>query len=502
MGNSASDDMSGIVDRPLRAGAGLLFTGRSGLIFALVVALYAFTRLWHADSFCLDGDEIIELQAARRPWSELAGILTHDVSHPPLADLALKAWIGLGGESLFWLRLLPVLTSIAAVVPIILLCRALSIEAGAANLALALMAVNAYLIYYAQHLRMFNLLLFLTALSLARLVTYVNAPRSGAGLLWVFIVNLLLVHTHYWGWLVVGTELLYVLACGHGKAMGFLLIALGLILCSVPWFAAVFHVLAHGGWTRQDIGWIERPGWRQIAYYYSRLNGPLPLRGSTAIAFVLFEGPAIAWGLRLMAGRISFRSERAGFAFLALFAFLPVAITFAGSFLSSQSLWGERHLIIVAAPYFLLVATAIWKLRKAWLRAGVIVLSVGWACASGLHAELADNKKIRWDELVRTIVDKEMPIASEVKVYAFEDYVADPIEFYLGEAGATQFEVKKVEELSQVGGKHFWLGYRDTTWKEEETPEEILRQRGYRVAASESLATPTQKIRVFAVWRK
>ena len=51
-----------------------------------------------------------------------------DIIHPPLFYALLKVWIGIGGESLLCVALLPVILSTAALVPVVLLCRELNFE--------------------------------------------------------------------------------------------------------------------------------------------------------------------------------------------------------------------------------------------------------------------------------------------------------------------------------------------------------------------------------------
>jgi mannosyltransferase len=98
---------------------------KEAVVFVLLIALFAAARLWGLADYCLDCDEIFSLKVARQSWSGLFTAVAEDVSHPPLFYLLLKGWIGLGGESVFWLRLFPALTATACVVPLLLFCRAL-----------------------------------------------------------------------------------------------------------------------------------------------------------------------------------------------------------------------------------------------------------------------------------------------------------------------------------------------------------------------------------------
>src|SRR3954466_6188867 len=119
------------------------------IFLSLVIVLFIAARLWHLTSSCLWFDEIFSVHAAEHPWGSILQFAAADLVHPPLFYLLLKIWIGIGGESLIWLRLLPVTISIAAVVPALLMARELHLSPSETALALVLLAVNGYLIKYA-----------------------------------------------------------------------------------------------------------------------------------------------------------------------------------------------------------------------------------------------------------------------------------------------------------------------------------------------------------------
>jgi len=153
--------------------------------------LYAAARLWHLTATCLWFDEIFSVHAARHSWRGMFGFVAADVVHPPLFYALLKIWIAIGGESLVWLRLFPCLISVAAIAPLMLLCRELELKPGETNLALLLLAVNGYLIKYAQEVRMYSLLFFITLCSLWLFVRFVQTnARAGKLLITLSAVNL------------------------------------------------------------------------------------------------------------------------------------------------------------------------------------------------------------------------------------------------------------------------------------------------------------------------
>src|SRR6185436_12668046 len=107
---------------------------------------------------------------------------------------------------------LPVAFSVLALVPFLYLCRELKQPREVTMLALTFLAVNGSLIKYAQELRMYSMLMFMTLLSMWLFARYFNRGKS---FVWLVIANVLLVYTHYFGWLVIGSEVVALLIFQH-----------------------------------------------------------------------------------------------------------------------------------------------------------------------------------------------------------------------------------------------------------------------------------------------
>ena len=167
-----------------------------GIVLTIGFLTFVAARLWQFSATCLWFDEVFSVHAARHSWAELIKFVAADIIHPPLFYALLKVWIGLGGESLIWLRMLPVLLAIASIVPFYLLCRELNLKPAERNLAFLLIAVSGFLIKYAQEVRMYSLLLFLSVTSIWLFVRFARKSRLRT-LAALTVCNLLLVYTHY-----------------------------------------------------------------------------------------------------------------------------------------------------------------------------------------------------------------------------------------------------------------------------------------------------------------
>ena len=100
--------------------------------------MFIFLRVWHLNRFSLWPDEIFSLRAARLGWRAMFGTLILAKVDPPLFDIILKVWLAIGGQSLWWVKLLPVLIAIATIIPFCLLCKEINMPAQAMNVALIL----------------------------------------------------------------------------------------------------------------------------------------------------------------------------------------------------------------------------------------------------------------------------------------------------------------------------------------------------------------------------
>ena len=375
------------------------------------IGTYVFFRLHGLTADHLWFDEMFSVDAARRGWGDLLAFIAEDAVHPPLFYLLLKAWITIGGESLLWLRLLPVLLSILALIPLSLLCRELKLRPAETNLAIALMAVNGFLAYYAREVRMYSLLFLLTACAL---LTFWRVLR-GSPRLALFLADLLLVYTHYYGWLIVGGQLLFAVMSDRKRAKVWMAFLVALASCFVPWaFAVAKNLLDEGGSLEQNLGWLTRPSFYRLMTTYATFNGQLGFRFNVSLGLALFLAPVLISAYRIFrsGGRSSLypprssvfaemersrREERSAFAFLCFFAFIPILSLFAVCQAIPQMIWLPRGLIIAAAPYLMLVSMAVHRFGSRLVRGGVLCALLCWASAAGFKSlDQIDYRKIDW----------------------------------------------------------------------------------------------------------
>lgn len=502
----------------------------SSVLLVLLVGLYIAARLWRLTGSCLWFDELFSLHAARHTWGELWRFVAADLIHPPLFYALLKVWVAAGGESLYWLRLFPCVACVAALVPLLLLARELKLGVSATNVALLVAAANGYLIKYAQEVRMYGLLLLLTLTSLWLFARLLNREDKARGLLFtLFLINLLLVYTHYYGWLVVACEAAFLALKDRRRLGGFMLTAAGLGLAYVPWVWACVSAAGGGGGLAQNIGWIGRPGPSDLVELFALFNQPFyfrqssadPLygRGGALLGLLLVGLPVVV----LIFQRLRRRDdgddvESKAIVFLLLFTTLPVALAFVASYVLPQSMWGTRHLIVAAGPYALLAGLALGRLRPAWWRSAALLLLGCWLALVGALGLVRSGPAYVWCAWEGLAASAAKDEAGGTDVYAFEDLVAYHLWFALEREG--RFRVVSIEGAPGVAedpayflprdfdgvalattdalrGERFWVAFRDTNWDASRPPLKLILERGYR--AERVYETTAQGQRAFLV---
>jgi hypothetical protein len=274
-----------------------------------------------------------------------------------------------------------------------------------------------------------------------------------------------------------------------------------LLLCYAPWGWAVVQAVQARGTATSQISWITKPSFGDLAFFFATLNGPFAVRGTTLIGVVLFLAPLlIGLGLVLFGKAERRPGTFPTLLFLSLFAFVPVVLTFLASHVLSQSVWAERSLVIVVAPYALLVAVAIRRLPWAWARTAWLLAVLAWAGTAGVIG-LIQYQKIPWDRLASKLSQTESA-AGPVRVYASEPFVVEPLRFFFESAGESRFEVVLDRTMSDVKEDHCWIAYRDSEWKQERSAEQILDEKGYRRGPAIKDGSGGQNIILFPVWRQ
>lgn len=444
------------------------------------VALFAAFRIAELTTYALWYDELFSLSVAQQDWAELFRTAIADRTNPPLFYAMLKLWIGVGGESVAWLRLLPCLIGIGVAIPLAALARRMFEPLdepgavgplGAACVTLAVGAASPLLVALANELRGYSLLLMASAISMLAFVRVVEsagwldrAANTGDAPSWsgqaagehrrrvvqLCLASALLVYAHYFGWLLVGTEVVIALFLERKALKGTLLALAGAAVAFAPWALAVSANAAAAARPLENVSWIARPSMGDIPVFYDALVARVITPGTAAIGPLLILIPLAVLTVNASAPGGS-AALRRRFVELCAFAALPVLTVFAASVLLTRSAFVPRYLIVVAPAWWLIVGMAAgglglrrWTGARALAAAGLLA---AFTLAAGVMREVRGGEKIAWDAIVASVAADAGPGGGTV--YSLEGFTALPLTYYAASAPGA-LAVRPVRNLSEM----------------------------------------------------
>jgi hypothetical protein len=478
------------------------------ILFLFLLVLFFTLRLWNISTFSLWGGEGFKMIGVEKSWGEMIAYAVDDGVHPPLIYILLKLWIVVGSQSVLWLKLFPVITSLASIAPFLLLCRELKFRLPETNLALLLLSVNGYLIHYSQELRMYSLFMFLSLCSFWLFIRFFNSPPpQHRQLILLTVINLLAIFTHYYGWVVVGLEFLFLLIWQRHRLLAYSLSVLFLALCFAPWaYLVAREALSSGG--MDEMGWAPKPEITDVLKLYVTFNGPIGNSYTKLVGFLGFGLPVAIWAWQIIrSGQKQQREEMIRFSWLAVLPSVPVLALFAISQNMERAMWVDRYFIFIAIPYMMLVAAAVFQIKPVWVRNVWVLLIVLTSLSAGLN-DLQTNRmaweypqlgsRLNWDQVVQQMVAAEGQPTGPIPVYTLPTFsqgvrtgdwaISTSIDYQLHLLGETRFHtiyaVDNWALAAQVKESHFWVAYFDVKEFPASSPLEVLASKGYRAGAA------------------
>ena len=451
-----------------------------------IVRLPELTRspLWY--------DELFSVGVAGLPFADAMRRIVADHTNPPLFYLILKVWIAVGGDGDHWVRLLPCLFAMMLGAGLVWLAREARVGAIAGTLAVALAAVSPLTVDLANEVRAYSLLALLACLSLAATLRD-RTRRTDDSFALLTIINVALVHTHYFGWLTVAAECLAAVIRSRAFGVRVLRSAALTLLAFLPWAAAVIaHALANPAPLR-NVAWIATPGALDPLWLLRDLTGRSG-RAAADLVWVVFVIAALlvtaVTALRRRAASKAAAEPAAApmdgaLTLLALAGFAAPAAVWALSLATGHSVWVPRYLVGAAAPVALLVATAVAALPPR--RLGVAAIA-GFAWVAVACAALPQRSpgKFDWRRFVRRI---DLVAGSPRDVYALEAFTAAPLQRYANPG----MHVSMVSSLDALPSGEFWLVYRRASFASG-SASDALKSLGFASVTSLSAETMGQAI--------
>lgn len=490
---------------------------RFGLL--IIAALYFAARLLHLADSCLVFDEIFSVHAATHSWTSLFQFVAADLIHPPLFYVLLKIWILAGGESLIWLRIFPVVFAVVAIWPFLLLCRELKLKETEILIAFIFLASNGALIRYSQEVRMYSLLFCFSIVSLWLLVKFLDHKSTRTVYIWLLFFNLLLIYTHYFGWLLIGGETLAVLILRREKSRQFFASVGVLILAFLPWTWAIWRVSPTTNELAQNIGWQSKPDLVKLTEFLLTLNEPFYYQQSNIdpVSIWLISVPlALVCLGAIVIVVLKQRDEK--MILLLILVSVPLIIAFVASWLLPYSIWGVRHLIVIFAPFAVLASISINRLLFRELKFALYGLIGVLILTAGLMQLSAKPQTFIWCGWETLSAQADAQTTAPTTIYVFEDDGAYQLWYAL--KNNPKFKIVSIKGYSDmpedksfflprsfgdvqisdktaITGDRFYLAFRETSWKPDKQVLRDLTAQGYKIGEPSEFTA--QKFTAFLV---
>ena len=213
-------------------------------IVLLIAAEARFVGLGHRSIWF---DEAYSVYVARHTTKDILVLLPYSDTHPPVYYALLGGWTRLFGSTETAVRGLSALASFLTVP--VLYAFARQVAGGEVALAAAaLLAGSAFATVAGQEARMYALMGLFVLLSWSALCLALRNRKIWS---WVAYVasSALMVHTHYLGFLVLGSQVLYVLPSVRGDRRTFVAAVLawgGVAMLFLPWLPAFLTQVSSG----------------------------------------------------------------------------------------------------------------------------------------------------------------------------------------------------------------------------------------------------------------
>lgn len=437
----------------------------------LVLAAFAL-RVYRLDSQALRGDEAFALLFAQQPLGEMLPSLATTEPHPPLYYATLHLWTSLLGQGEFAARFWSVLMSIL-MVPMIYRLGVTLCGAKVGWLAALLGAINPFLIWHGQDVRMYSMLACL-GLGSVLLFSLALERRSGEKKLWIgyLILTLGALYVHYFSLFILAVENLicFCLCLWNWRHLLRRWVVTQAIIAVLygPWLLYTGQFMA--GHTKDWIKPVDLLSFlRRFLVVYS-LGTSVPKDHANLLVWVF----VLAFLLGCY-GLIRLPREKA--IPLGMYLFLPTVGTWLISLL--RPIFDERYLIIVAPAYGLFLALGLGVLFRwvgkwpgrlvqsfAPLGAGGLFLALmlassGYSLFNYFHVP-AYAKSPDWRALAATLRQQTAPGDLVIHNYpdpALQYYLQDDLPLIVLPASVPVDPVATAETLAKLAAEHprLWL---------------------------------------------
>jgi 4-amino-4-deoxy-L-arabinose transferase-like glycosyltransferase len=427
----------------------------------LILLLGTFLRLYQLGEKSLWTDELVVMENA----AQIVGIKsflehTRGDDLPRFYSLLFKFWMHFG-KSEFTMRILSVIFGCLSILVVYALSR-LFFVTKTSLCAAFLTAVSPFLLLYDREIRMYSLFALFSLLSA---YLFIRSLRENKKTLWglYILVNVLNIYTHYYAFLVLGVQWIFVIVRFRDyKRMFTPWIAANSIIAltfAVRLPAFIQDVAYHAPWAlpRERFPFIFGKHVVEFFYIFFSFSAGQTILPWNPVAALICLAVLASFVFAMRKGVLFSQAAL----YLVLLVFVPVTIGIV--FRISM----PRYFIFAAPILFIFIARGFWLLPKKAMVAVALIIVTGWSYGI---ANYYQNKQFHimahvdpWREVGRfleqNVTEEAEIVVIGIGVVPLRHYYRESLSGFSGED-----LIARVRELDGAGVDKIWLVY---TYQEE-----------------------------------
>ena len=204
------------------------------------------------------------------------------------------------------------------------------------------------------------------------------------------------------------------------------------------------------------------------------MDGNLAIKHAAVVGFLIFLPPVFIWLWQIY--KDPAREDSRILVFLGLVTAFPILVAYSVSQILTTSIWVDRYLIAAAIPYILLLAVSVSRVKNAKIKRVFLTLMICWSLGVGLWNVFHQRTRVNWVSFSNRIVEKERRDGQPENVFVLEDWTGMPLRQLLDANGTGPSIVHRVGRIEEISEREFWLSYRMTAWKDQESPNEKIQR--------------------------
>jgi len=322
-------------------------------------------------------------------------------NNPPLFFFLMHFWVRAFGISAFSVRFMPFLFS-TLTAPVIYLTGKRFFSEQSGIVASLIFTFSNYHLAFSHEARVYPLFTLLTGLSMYFFLSLIKNPERKTSFILLIIANVLLIYSHFFGFFVLGIQLLSCLAFKDTRKAGKICLKAQIItlVFYLPYFPVLFSRLyASSGGT-----WVSPPLLSDLYTMIWRFsNAPV-----VTVLFLLLFIVALMKYLRdgrQLSEHLSFFQK-----VLLVWFFVPYLLIFIVSY--KLPMFFDRYLVFLSIAFYLLIGQSIVYIcgSRKILYYGLSTLAIAGMLLT-FHPNLDNHRRLKnVVEIVQNLKDKDTPV--------------------------------------------------------------------------------------------